>query len=189
MGGENVDLTNMKKGICTLKLESLKKVYNAEGQVDDSLVNAIFSIIDFSISGNRQVVPKDVCLASAYTLKHKPLLCQYFATTDYNNPNDSFGTHGEYIGKLRNGEEYIFTNTHAIGVSEKEGYLGVIKDENGNDQDVLLASFMLWKLRYPNEISLINEFYENNEPLYTSCEYFIAPLLKKQMKMGVNMMK
>lgn len=167
-----MDLENMKKGICTLKLENLKKVYNADGKEDKSLLRATFSILDFNVSENKQVVSKDVCLRSAHTLKFKPLLCQYKETTDYKNPDDDFGTHGEYEGKLRNGEDYILTNTHAIGVSEKEGYLGVIKDEDGNDLDVLLADFVLWVCRYPNEISLINEFYEKGESLYSSCEYY-----------------
>lgn len=165
---------DMKKGICTLKLEKLKPVYNSDGKIDDSLVSAIFSIIDFDVSGNKQLVSKEVCLNSAWTLKFKPLVCQYFESTDSKEPNDSFGTHGEYIGKLRDGTEYLLSNTHAIGVCDKDGYLGVIKDDKGNDMDALLASFVLWKYRYPNEITLINEFYESNEPLYTSCEYYYA---------------
>lgn len=167
-----MDSKKMKKGLCTLKLENLQKVYNEKGEEDESLLRATFSILDFKVSGNKFLVPKDVCLRSAHTLKYKPLLCQYKETTDYENPNDDFGTHGEYEGKLRNGEDYIFTDSHAIGVSEKEGYLGVIKNEDGEDEDVLLADFVLWVYRYPNEISLISDFHESEEPLYTSCEFY-----------------
>lgn len=184
-----MELENMKKGICTLKLEKLKKVYNSEGKVDDTLVNAVFSIIDFNVSGNRQLVPKDVCLNSAHTLKFKPLLCKYNESTDYENPNDSFGSHEEFLGKTRDGDNCVLTGTHAIGVSEKEGYLGIIKDENGNDMDVLLASFMLWTYRYPNEISLINEFFEKGETLYTSCEYFYGNVEDEIDENGIKYQK
>lgn len=169
-----MDLTNMKKGVCTLKLEGLKKVYNEEGKVDPTLLKATFSILDFNASGNKQVVTKEECLKSAFSLKNKPLLCEYKETTDYENPNDDFGTHGEYQAKLRNGQDYIFTKTHAIGVSDDKGYLGVIKDENGNDLDVLMCDFLLWAYRYPNEVMLINEFYEKGETLYSSCEYYYS---------------
>jgi hypothetical protein len=164
----------MNKGICTLKLENLQKVYNSKGEVDPSLVRATFSILDFRTSGNKQLVSKVTALNSAHTLKFKPLVCQYTPTTDYDNPNDDFGTHGESESILRNGEEFISTNTYAIGVSEKDGYLGVI-NQSGEELDVLMADFVLWAMRYPNEISLINEFYEKGEPLYTSCEYYHSP--------------
>lgn len=167
-----MEIENMKKGMCTLKLEGLKKVYNQEGQVDDTLVRATFSILDFMTSGNKQLVSKEIAVASAPSLKFKPLLCQYIETTDFEQPNDDFGTHGEIEGNLRTGDECILTTTHAIGVCEKDAYIGVTKDEEGNDLDVLMADFLLWKYRYPNEISLINEFHEKGENLYSSCEYY-----------------
>jgi hypothetical protein len=163
----------MNKGMCTLKLENLQKVYNSKGEVDPSLVRATFSILDFRTSGNKQLVSKVTALNSAHTLKFKPLVCQYTPTTDYDNPNDDFGTHCERIDILRSGEEFVSTGTFAIGVSEKDGYLGVI-NQNGEELDVLMADFVLWAMRYPNEISLINDFYEKGEPLYTSCEYYYS---------------
>lgn len=167
-----MDLSKMKKGICTLKLEGLKKVYNEQGEIDPTLLKATFSILDFNESGNKQIVSKEECLKSAFSLKNKPLLCEYKETTDFENPNDDFGSHEEYKSKLRNGQECILTKTHAIGVSDDKGYLGVIKDDNGNDLDVLLCDFLLWAYRYPNEIMLMNEFYEKGETLYSSCEYY-----------------
>lgn len=164
-------LKEMKKGISTLRLEGMNKVYNKKGEVDPTLIRATFSILDFSASGNRQIVPKQVGIDCLNTLVHKPLLCKYIETTDYDNPNDNFGDHDEKIIKLRDGSEYISTGTNAIGVCEN-AYIGVVTNDDGEEVDCIMGDFLLWLYRYPNEISLINDFWERGETLYTSCEHY-----------------
>jgi len=166
-----MDIEGYKKGLCSLRLEGMNKVYNKKGVEDMTLVRATFSILDFSASGNKQIVPKKVALECMNTLKYKPLVCNYIETTDYDDPNDKFTDHEETEILLRNGDEYISQNTHAIGVCE-DVYMGVIQNENNEDIDVVLGDFLLWLYRYPNEISLINDFYTNGKTLYTSCEHY-----------------
>lgn len=166
-----MDMEGYKKGLCSLRLEGMNKVYNKKGVEDMTLVRATFSILDFSASGNKQIVPKKVALECMNTLKYKPLVCNYIETTDYDEPNDKFTDHEETEIVLRNGDEYISQNTHAIGVCE-DVYMGVIENENNEEVDVILGDFLLWLYRYPNEISLINDFYTNGKTLYTSCEHY-----------------
>lgn len=166
-----MEIKDMKKGMCSLKLENMSKVYNKKGEVDPTLIRAKFSILDFSASGNRQVISKQVGIDCMNTLKFKPLVCEYIEATDYDTPNDDFGDHDEKIIKLRNGEEYIGSGTTPIGVCE-EVYMGVTTNEDGEEIDCIVGEFLLWLYRYPNEISLINEFYEKEETLYTSCEHY-----------------
>lgn len=164
-------MDEMKKGLCSLRLEKMSKVYNKKGVEDVTLVRATFSILDFNASGNKQIIPKKVGLECMETLKYKPLVCKYIETTDYENPNDRFIEHEEQEILLRNGDEYISSGTTPIGVCE-DVYLGIIENDNGEEQEVIMGDFLLWLYRFPNEISLINEFYENGETLYTSCEHY-----------------
>lgn len=166
-----MDLKDMKKGLCSLKLEKMTKVYNAKGEIDPTMVRATFSILDFRASGNRQIISKQVGLECMNTLKYKPLVCEYIEATNYDEPNDDFGDHFEKNITLRNGEDYLSSGTTPIGVCEN-AYMGVVIDEEGNEIDCIMGDFLLWLYRYPNEISLINQFYENNEPLYSSCEHY-----------------
>lgn len=166
-----MDIENMKKGLSTLKLEKMSKVYNKKGEVDNTLIRATFSILDFKGSENKQVVPKKVGIDCMNTLLYKPLLCEYIPTTDFENPNDDFGDHKETYITLRNGTEYLSTATTPIGVCESV-YIGLVKDDEGNEIDCIMGDYLLWLYRFPNEVSLINQFYENGETLYTSCEHY-----------------
>ena len=172
-GGEELEGQEIKKGLCSLRLEKVEKSINSENNKDFTIKQATFSILDFENSGNKQRVTKEECEKAKDTLLNKPLLCQYVPSDndDIENPNDDFGDHGEEEVTLRDGSEYISTSTHAIGTCVNV-YIGTVKDENGNDIECLLADFVLWFDRYPNEIMLINDFYEKGEILYSSCEYY-----------------
>ena len=161
---------NNKKGLACLKLERINKSINAN-EDDITVRHATFSILDFSESGNHQIVTEDECLKSLSSLINKPLLCQYIPTDDYNEPNDDFGSHGTEIGVDRYGEEYIKTSTHAIGTCTN-AYIGNVTNDYGEEVKCLLADYVLWADRFPNEVELIMDFYENNQSLYSSCEYY-----------------
>lgn len=164
---------NKKQGLCALRLEKIEKSSNSEKPTDFTIKKATFSILDFELSGNKQLVTKEECEKAKDTLLNKPLLCQYIVSDngDNENPNDDFGDHGEIEIELRNGGEYLSALTHAIGTCVNV-YIGIVKDENNNDIECLLADFVLWFDRYPNEIMLIDDFYEKGEMLYSSCEYY-----------------
>lgn len=163
-----------KKGLCSLKLENVEKVLNSDNN-DFTIRFATFSVLDFNESGNAQIVDKDECELAKNTLLNKPLLCQYLPSNndDNDNPNDDFGNHGEVEIKLRNGGEYISTNTHAVGTCVNV-FFDTVKDDNGNDVECFLAKFELWFDRYPNEIMLMNDFFESGDELYSSCEYYYS---------------
>ena len=55
---------NNKKGLACLKLERINKSINAN-EDDITVRHATFSILDFSESGNHQIVTEDECLKSS----------------------------------------------------------------------------------------------------------------------------
>lgn len=173
----------MQKGLCTLQLNSISSVEN-----DPLLIKATYSILDFSMSGNKQIVSKDLAAEASPSLKGKPLLCVYTPNTsnDANNPNDHFGTHGQAKKKDRYGNEYIGTNSIAIGSALDGGYFGTIKDQDGNDIEVLQCDFFLWADRNVEVLQLMNEMHESGMPLYSSCEYYFS---NYEVKDGVQIIK
>ena len=166
-----MEIKDMKKGICTLKLNSISNV--AE---DPLLLKATYSILDFSVSGNRDIVSKDLALESALSLKGKPLLCIYTPSTtdDTEQMNDHFNSHGDGTLIDRNGDEYIGSDSIAIGTALEGGYLGVIKDKDGNETEALLCDFYCWRDRNILVLQLLEEMYNNNMPIYSSCEYYYS---------------
>ena len=155
------------KGLCSLQLNAISSVED-----DPTLTRLQFVILDFDVSGNKQIVSEELAIEASPTLRLKPLMCQYFKTTDYNEKNDHFGTHGEYITKDRNGNDIIATNTIAIGTTnETGGYIGTIIDENGNEKSALLADFFIWNDKNPDIVALIQEMWDAGIPLKSSCEY------------------
>lgn len=165
-----MDKENMIKGICKLQLNSVSTVDN-----DPTLLKCTYSILDFNESGNKQIVPKELALEAAPTLKGKPLLCVYSPNTSNTTMlNDHFNGHGEMIKKDRYGNEYIGTNSIAIGSALEGGYLGTIKDDNGNDMEVLMCDFYVWCDRNIEIVQLMQEIYENGLPLFSSCEYWYS---------------
>jgi len=158
---------NDLKGLCNLQLNNISSVDN-----DPSLLKLTFSILDFNVSGNNQIVSKELAIEAAPSLKLKPLVCQYNETTDYQNQNDHFGSHGVIKKKNRYGKDIITTNSIVIGTSnETGGYLGTIKDNNGNETEVLMCDFYLWLDKYQDIANLINEMWEAGIPLKSSCEF------------------
>lgn len=155
------------KGICNLQLNSISSIDN-----DPTLLKLTFSILDFEVSGNKQIVSKELASEASPTLSLKPLLCQYFPTTNYEQLDDHFGSHGQYKTKDRYGNDVIATNTIAVGTSNESGaYFGTIKDENDNDVEVLMCDFYLWVDKYTDIANLINEMWQAGIPLKSSCEY------------------
>lgn len=158
-----------KKSILKLQLNSINDVSD-----DPTIKKCTFSIVDFDESGNGQVITKELAQKYSYTLKNKPLLCQYFPTTDYENQNDHFGDHGEYVGKDRYGNDTLKTNTIAIGCTDGQAYISTIKDELGTDIEALCCDFVLWYSRYTDIVDLIKEMVDEGLDLYSSCEYWFS---------------
>lgn len=164
---------NNLKTIYDMKLHNLSKVYNEQKQEDPTLLKATFIILELDVvSWNNELITEEEGIKMASSMKHKPLLCQYFKTDDYENPNDHFGSHGATVDKFRKGgEEIKATNTFAIGVSSDEGcYVSEI-EEDGIKKKVLMCDYYLWVSRYLNVCSLIEDIYNSDADLFSSCEY------------------
>lgn len=168
-----MDTTN--KSLLNMRLHSISKVYNEDGDEDPTLIKVKFIILTLDeVSGNNQIITYDEGVKMASTMKLKPLTCQYFPTTDYENPNDRFQGHGAYKDKFRiGGQEFMATNSFAIGVCQDGAYVEEF-DDNGEVKQCLVAEYYLWGSRYPNIISLIDEIYQSGEDLYSSCEYLYS---------------
>lgn len=163
-----MDLKDMNKGLCSLKLNAITSVDN-----DPLLSKLTFSILDFNISGNRQIVEKDLAIEASPSLKGKPLLCVYSPNTNLDEESNAhFNDHGEELKLDYFGKEYIGTSSIAIGTALEGGYITTMKNESGEDEEVLACDFYVWNDRNVEVIQLINEMYEQGLPLYSSCEYY-----------------
>lgn len=167
--GEIVD----KTGICTLKLEKINKSSNATSEELNEAITkkATFSIVDFGLSGNKQILTKEVCEKAKDTIIGKPLKCQYIPSDNLEEMNDDFDGHNEVEKVDRDGETYIGSMTYAIGVCTN-AYIGTTTNDEGEEIECLLADYDLWYSDYPSEVKLMFDFYEKGEALYSSCEYY-----------------
>lgn len=163
----------MSKLNLNMKLQSVSKVFNEENVEDNSLIKATFLILELdTLSGNNEIITKEEGLKMASSMQLKPLLCQYTPTDNYVIPNDHFGSHGVYKEKFREGgQEFIATNSIAIGVAKDGCYLGAVENQDGSTTECLYADYYLWLDKYPNVIGLIESIVENGGDLYSSCEY------------------
>ncbi|NFH40689.1 coiled-coil domain-containing protein [Clostridium sporogenes] len=177
-----MELNNVKKGLCTLKLNSISKVED-----DPLLIKTTFSILDFNCSGNGDIVSKEIAIEASPTLKGKPLLAVYSPNTNtVDEPNDHLNDHGEQEKNDRYGNEYIGTNSIAIGTALEEGYITTITNEDGNEEEVLACDFYLWADRNVEILQLINEIHEQGIDLYSSCEYYFS---NYEMNDGIRIIK
>lgn len=160
------------KQTLNMKLESFSKVYNENNVEDPTLLKATFIILEIDEqSGNKEVITKEEALKMSNTMALKPLTCQYTPTTNYLIPDDHFGTHGKTKDRFRkNGEEFITTNSFAIGVAKEGCYLDTV-EKKGVEVEVLKCDFYLWVTRYLNICSLMEDIFNSGATLYSSCEY------------------
>ena len=140
---------------------------------DPTIIPCTFIVLDFDKSGNNVIVEKDVALEGGKTLINKPIVAKYFEVEDENTPTDNFGTHEQYLGKDRYGNEVVKTDTTPIGVFTTEGYLMTITVD-GEEKEVLAADAVLWRTRFPDACDLILEWFNNGITINTSCEYLYS---------------
>lgn len=151
--------------------ELFLKLNSLQNTDDPTILKATFIILDFEKSWNNQVISKEVALSGAKTLLNKPILCKYHPVTEANTPTDALGSHEEYLGTNRYGEQEIMTDTCPIGVFVTEGYVLTL-DENGEQKEVLAADAVLWKSKFSDPCNLLLEWFNRGINILTSCEYF-----------------
>lgn len=158
----------------------LKLNNNTDTDVDNEIIPLDYSNItkmpfetilhDFEISENDAIIEEDAAIRALPSLKDMPLVCQYFETTNYENPNDALGSHGVTLKVDREGDLAIQTNTFAIGVFTEDAFIDTLIDDDGNERSVVKGKGIFWKSRYPDIIGLLEEWNEKNIPIRSSME-------------------
>ncbi len=157
-----------------LQLNEIKKDDN-----DFTLKYAKFIIMDVALSGNGQVLEKDVIESGVHTLKNKPIVAKYYPIKD--GDDDHLGTHEEYIGTNRKGDNVLTSNTVTIGHFISDGYI-----EEYNGVDTLFADGVLHAEKYPDVIGLIEEWLEDGKQVNSSIEYYYS---NYEIKDGIEYVK
>ncbi|MFS1518508.1 hypothetical protein V1503_18905 [Bacillus sp. SCS-151] len=140
---------------------------------DPTIVNCTFIILDFEKSGNNVIVDKDVALEGGSTLINKPIVALYNPPSEPNTSTDNFSDHAQYLGEDRYGNITIKSDTVPIGVFTTEGYELTIEND-GEEIEVMAADAVLWRSRFPDAVDLIEEWYNSDVEVVTSCEYLYA---------------
>lgn len=118
-----------------------------------------------------------------HTLIGQPVLVKYYNAGD--KDNDHLGTHEVYVTKNRDtGEDMMATDTFAIGTFNDVEIKEV--DVDGENKKCLVGYAQLWLDRYYNVCSLLNEWLENDIPIFCSCEYIFK---NYEMKDNVQYIK
>lgn len=147
--------------------QPLLSINQSAGKIETNLY-APFIIHDFEVSWNNQVISEDVCAENKDTLIGQPVLVKYFNEGD--RTKDHLGTHEAYMTKNRDtGEDMLALGTIAIGTFQSAEIEDVVID--GQTKRCLVGYAQLWKDRYYNICSLLNEWLENGIKIHCSCEY------------------
>lgn len=155
----------MKKGKFHMILNSLK-----QNPDDPSLLDALFVIHDFQQSWNGQVITEEITSENMNFLVNKPIVCKYISKGE-NDGLDALTNHEEFIDIDRNtGEEFVSTNTNAIGVFTGV-YIDDFTDENNVTKKVLYGKAVLWFDKCRNVCLLLDEWVSNGILIPASVEY------------------
>ncbi|MFI2856805.1 hypothetical protein ACH6EH_06665 [Paenibacillus sp. JSM ZJ436] len=135
--------------------------------IDPTLLNVTFVVHDFELSGNGQVITKEIALENAHTLLNKPLVCKYYPALNGNSSTDALGTHEQFIGVDRYGNDDLQMDTIPVGVITTEGY---VLDIEGTE--VLAVDGVLWRDRFEDVCGLLLEWYQRGVKIISSVEYY-----------------
>lgn len=130
-----------------------------------------FILHGFDISHNYAFIAKENAEKSLHTLKDMPIVARYYEKSNHENDDDALGSHEMYLGTDRDtGEDIIQMGTVPIGVFTEDAYITTIKDEDGNDKEVVAGKGVLWASRFPNVIGLLKEWVDDGIPVVSSME-------------------
>lgn len=156
---------NAKKSTFKAQFNELKI-----NEQDPTILKGTIIIHDFEKSWNNQVITEEICNENMNTLIGKRIVCKYIPAEN-NNGVDSLADHENRIGKDRNGNEIIITNTIAIGFIEGV-YIDDYTDENGITKKVLFGNVVIWNDdKYANIVGLLQEWIERGIKIHMSVEY------------------
>lgn len=141
-----------------------------------------FILHDFELSWNNTIIKKETAQKALNTLKNMPIVCKYYKNTndEDDSKNDALGGHEAHLDINRDGELTISTDTIAIGIFTEDAYIETIKDENGQDKEVVKGRGILWSSRYPDIIGLLVEWWNKGTPVKSSMEILYDEYLYKE---------
>lgn len=144
---------------------------------------APFVIHGFDVSWNKQLITEEICTENMMSLVGQPVLVKYY--NEGNKEKDHLGNHEVYRTKNRDtGEDIMATDTIAIGVFNSVEIKEMTID--GKTGRYLIGYAQLWKDRFYNICSLLNEWLEKEIPIYCSCEYIFK---NYEVKDGIQYIK
>lgn len=152
------------KGVMKMSLNSISP------SDDPTIVEAIFVVHDFLVSGNREQISEDVAREHLSTLINKPITCHYVKQED-NYGYDGLKGHEDTTDVDRvTGDEIQYQDTISVGVITDvwitEGVMS-----NGELGNVVYCKSQLWKDKYRNIIGLLTEWLEKGIRVSVSVEY------------------
>lgn len=139
-----------------------------------------FILHDFDVSHNNAFISKETALKTLHTLKDMPIVCKYYPVSESGQNDDSLGDHGVYLDKDReSGELMLGLNTTPIGVFTESAYITTVKDNLGNEKEVVAGKGILWASRFPNAIGLLKEWKDSGVEVVSSMEILYDSFLFK----------
>jgi hypothetical protein len=148
-------------------LYSNYKIDISEAQDDDSYMNVKFIICNFDINKNNVMLNRDTILNWLNTLIMKPLVG--LIKTNKDNELDFTSHEAKRVTEIINGspQETVKFGTEAFGVFDN------VQIVNIDGIDYIQANCRVWK-RFANCCQIIQDRFNNNEPLNTSWEIAIV---------------
>lgn len=164
------------KGMMQMSLNSITP------SEDPTIVEGIFVVHDFLVSGNKQQISEEVASEYMNTLIDKPIVCHYVKKED-NFGVDGLKGHEDTVDiDRKTGKEIQYQDTISIGTIV-DVWMGEGTLSNGEQGSVLYCKAKLWKDKYRNIIGLITEWLEKGIRVSVSVEYLF---LNYQVTNGVQ---
>lgn len=152
------------KGMMKMSLNSINP------SDDPTIVEAIFVVHDFLVSGNKQQITEDVAKEYINTLVDKPIVCHYVKQED-NYGIDGLKGHEDTTDIDRStGDDIQHQDTISVGVIT-ESWIAEGTMSNCEIGNVVYCKAKLWKDKYRNIIGLLQEWMENGIRVNVSVEY------------------
>lgn len=164
------------KGMMQMSLNSITP------SEDPTIVEGVFVVHDFLVSGNKQQISEEIATEYMNTLIDKPIVCRYVKKED-NFGVDGLKGHEDTVDiDRKTGKEIQYQDTIGIGTIV-EVWIGEGTLSNGEQGNVLYCKAKLWKDKYRNIIGLITEWLEKGIRVSVSVEYLF---LNYQVMNGVQ---
>jgi len=155
-----------KKTQVDLKIFSL-----TDSEKDPTVKEIEFILHDFEESLNKTIISEETAEKVLFSLAHKPIVCKYYPESESGKGDDALGGHEAYIGKDRDNNNIVLTNTVTVGVFTEPAYIEEI-EVDGVKKKVVKGKGILHKSRYPNIVDMLEDWYSDDslDGIFSSME-------------------